>query len=53
MREFGKTPKKPTWLRVLEFIFPSWFGNYDEPTSNFAGHNNRMKKRRRKTLFDR
>ena len=53
MREFRKTPRKSTIRKILEFIFPSWFGNHDGEYMNFRGHNNRMESRKRKSLFDR
>ena len=52
MREFGKTPRKSVLRKILEVIFPSWFG-HDKGYRNFEGHNERMRSRRGKTLFDR
>ena len=53
MREFGKTPRKSTFRKILEFIFPFLFGHHDGEYRNFQGHNDRMESRRRKSMFDR
>jgi len=53
MREFKKTERRKWYMIMLEFIFPSWFGHHDNQYNGFRGHNNRMEKRRRKSMFDR
>lgn len=52
MREFGKTPRPlPWWKRILNSIRIGLFGG--TASQRFMGHDDRMKKRRRKTKFDR
>jgi hypothetical protein len=50
MREFGKTPRESTIVRILKAIFRVLFN----PNRNsFGSHYDRMQRRRRKTRFDR
>ncbi len=49
MREFGKNKKKSFWQKVVAF-FSSFTWNSE--LFSFRGHSDRMKKRRRKSKFD-
>ena len=52
MREFGNTPPpKPWWKRLFHTLFLLFGGQLN--ILRFLGHDDRMRKRRRKTKFDR
>jgi|GEM_PF-4219137 len=50
MREFGKTPRESTILRILKSILNALFMPRRD---SFGSHYDRMQKRRRKNRFDR
>ena len=51
MREFGKTDREPSkWKRFLKSLASFFTFNWGRGT--MADHDERMKKRRRKTKFD-
>ncbi|MEM6771244.1 MAG: hypothetical protein AAF597_11725 [Bacteroidota bacterium] len=51
MRTFGKPPSpKPWWKRAIKLFFKI-VGLGEDP--RYGGHDERMRKRRRKTKFDR
>ncbi len=49
MREFGKTPRESTFVRILKAIFR---GLFNSNRGSFGTHYDRMQRRRRKTKFD-
>ncbi|MEM9884751.1 MAG: hypothetical protein AAF849_02595 [Bacteroidota bacterium] len=51
MRKFGKTPRPSKWKRIWNFAVSIFWAAYEY--SNFGNHDDRMKKRSRKTRFDR
>ena len=49
-RTFGETPRPPRWKKFILMIF-QFFHDVGEH-ANWGGHEDRMKRRRRKNRFD-
>ncbi len=49
-RSFGKTPRPPLWKKIVLMVYR--FFHELGISANFGGHDDRMKRRRKKSKFD-